>query len=84
MLINTSQSYLQEQMKFLHQTILIDSEEESSDIEPSLEKVQKSIEKVSALLEQVCPKLKCQQCEFEAKNQNGLNMHVKSKHTNKS
>ena len=61
-----------------------ESEEETSDIEPCLEKVQKSIEIVSALLEQVCPKLKCQQCEFEAKNQNGLNMHMKSKHTNKS
>ena len=62
-----------------------ESEEEStSDLEPSLEKVKKSIEKVSALLELACPNVKCQLCEFEAKNQNGLNMHVKAKHTNKS
>ena len=65
-------------------------EEESSDeeasekLKPSLEKVQKSIDKVTALLAQVCPDFKCQQCDFEAKNVNGLNMHVKAKHTNKS
>ena len=53
-------------------------------LKPSLEKVKKSLEKVAVLLQQVVPNFKCQKCDFEAKNQNGLNMHVKAKHTNKS
>ena len=29
-------------------------------------------------------RLKCDSCEFKAKNQNGLNMHKKAKHGDKS
>ena len=58
--------------------------DEDDDEESENEKVKKSLEKVAVLLQQVVPNFKCQKCDFEAKNQNGLNMHVKSKHTNKS
>ena len=53
-----------------------------SEIEPVLLKVEKAMEKVSDLLES--SKLKFEKCDFTAKNQNGLNMHVKAKHTDKS
>ena len=53
-----------------------------SEIEPVLLKVEKAMEKVSDLLKS--SKLKCEKCDFTAKNQNGLNMHVKAKHTDKS
>ena len=61
-----------------------DDEENLEEVKPSIEGVRKSLEKVAALLKQVVPNFKCNHCEFEAKNQNGLNMHMKSKHTNKS
>ena len=47
----------------------------------SLESNTKSLEKVAILLKKVVPILKCEQCEFEARNQNGLTMHMKAKHT---
>ena len=59
-------------------------EGKADNLKPSLDKVKKCIEKVTALLEQVCPVLKCSQCEFEAKDKNGLNLHNKAKHNNKS
>ena len=49
------------------------------DIEPSLRKVEEAMEKVNELLKQ--QKLKCDVCEFQARNANGLNMHKKAKHT---
>ena len=61
-----------------------ENEQDVDNLKPSLEKVKKSLEKVAVLLQQVVPNFKCQHCDFEAKNQNGLNMHVKAKHTNKS
>ena len=59
-------------------------EENLDKFKPSLEGIQKSLEKVAILLKQVVPNFKCNHCEFEAKNQNGLTMHIKAKHTNKS
>jgi len=52
------------------------------DIEPSMRKVEEAMEKVNQLLKQ--QKLKCDVCEFQAKNMNGLNMHNKAKHTDNS
>ena len=49
------------------------------DLRPILKKVQEAVEKFDSMLKECS--LRCNQCEFEAKNQNGLNMHVKSKHT---
>ena len=53
-----------------------------SEIEPVLLKVEKAMKKVSELLNG--SKLKCDKCDFTAKNQNGLKMHMKAKHTDKS
>ena len=49
------------------------------DLKPMLKKIQEAVEKFDVLLKKCS--LRCDQCDFEAKNQNGLNMHVKSKHT---
>ena len=51
--------------------------------EPCLARVEEAMKKVKVLL-QPPSKLKCDKCEFEAKNVNGLNMHKKAKHTDKS
>ena len=40
---------------------------------------EEAMEKVNELLKQ--QKLKCDVCEFQARNANGLNMHKKAKHT---
>ena len=61
-----------------------EDEENAEELKQKLEEVRKSVEKVAVLLGQVNPIFKCQHCDFEAKNQNGLNMHTKSKHNNKS
>ena len=50
------------------------------DIEPCLKRVEEAMEKVKIALEKQA--LKCDQCDFEARNLNGLNMHKKAKHTN--
>ena len=70
-----------------------DEEEEETDeidddvtvekLKPCLEKVQKAIDKVKESLKKVSPNFNCQQCEFEGKNENGLNMHIKAKHPSK-
>ena len=52
------------------------------DLEPSLIKVEEAMEKVSELLKKKSNVLTCNECDFEAKNTNGLNMHKKAKHTN--
>ena len=53
-----------------------------SEIEPVISRVESAMKKVSELLK--VNKLKCDKCDFIAKNQNGLNMHSKAKHTVKS
>ena len=54
-------------------------------ITPNLTTIKKSIEKVGVLIKEVTtPKVKCHHCDFEAKNPNGLTMHLKAKHPNKS
>ena len=53
-----------------------------SEIEPALTKVELAMEKVNNLINS--QRLKCDSCEFKAKNQNGLNMHKKAKHGDKS
>ena len=53
-----------------------------SEIEPVLAKVEAAMDKVSKLIQNT--KLKCENCDFVAKNQNGLNMHKKAKHQDKS
>ena len=50
------------------------------DIRPILEKFKKSVENFEAILEKCS--VKCKHCEFEAKDSNGLNMHIKAKHQN--
>ena len=56
-----------------------------TDIEPSLQKVEDAMEKVQQLLlKENKSKLKCDICEFQAKNSNGLNMHMKAKHQDNS
>ena len=55
------------------------------DIEPSLRKVEQAMDKIQQLLmPEQTSKLKCDKCDFEAKNNNGLNMHNKAKHPDNS
>ena len=54
------------------------------DLEPSLKKVEEAMEKVKKAIQQQTSILKCDQCEFEAKNGNGLTMHKKAKHADKN
>ena len=54
--------------------------ESIEDIKPMLNKFKKAVENFEELL-QKCS-LKCKECEFEAKDVNGLNMHEKAKHKN--
>ena len=61
-----------------------DNEDKVDELKPSLEKVRAALVKVDLLLKKVAPSLKCDQCDFIAKNENGLTMHKKSKHNNKS
>ena len=51
------------------------------DLEPSLKKVEEAMEKVKMMIQKQTSILKCDQCEFEARNGNGLTMHKKAKHT---
>ena len=55
-----------------------------NDLEPSLKKVEEAMDKVNTLLQNQLSALKCNLCEFEAKNTNGLTMHKKAKHTDNS
>ena len=50
-----------------------------TDLEPSLKKVQEAMNKVNLLLQKQTSQLKCDLCEFEARNANGLNMHKTAK-----
>ena len=52
-----------------------------ADIEPVLAKIEIAMKKANNLLKGT--KLKCDKCDFVAKNQNGLTMHKKAKHTDK-
>jgi hypothetical protein len=55
-----------------------------TDLEPSLKKVEEAMTKVNILLQKQSSLLKCDLCEFEARNANGLTMHKKAKHTDNS
>ena len=55
-----------------------------TDLERSMNKVEDAMEKVNILLQKQFSTLKCDLCEFEARNSNGLNMHKKTKHTDNS
>ena len=65
-----------------------DGEESDDDTEnegaqvliPILEKFKEAVDKFDVLLQRCS--LKCKNCEFEAKDQNGLGMHMKAKHKN--
>ena len=48
------------------------------EIKPALEKCKQAVENFEQMLGQYS--LKCKQCEFEAKDLNGLTMHIKAKH----
>ena len=50
------------------------------DIKPALDKFKQAVDNFEQLLGK--HSLKCKQCEFEAKDLNGLNMHMKAKHKN--
>ena len=50
------------------------------EIKPALEKFKQAVDNFEQLLGK--HSLKCKQCEFEAKDLNGLNMHMKAKHKN--
>ena len=52
-----------------------------TDLEPSIRKVEEAMAKVNDLLNNKSDKLKCDKCDFEARNANGLNMHIKAKYT---
>ena len=52
-----------------------------NDIEPCLKKVEEAMDKVNVLLQKQTSILKCDACDFEARNVNGLTMHKKAKHT---
>ena len=55
------------------------------DIEPSLRKVEEAMDEVEKLLlRNKTSNLKCNKCDFEAKNSNGLTMHIKAKHPDTS
>ena len=54
------------------------------DIEPSLRKVEEAMDKVEQLLQNKTSNIKCNICDFEAKNSNGLTMHKKAKHPDTS
>ena len=60
---------------------IADEDESDSDaLKPILNKFKEAVEKFDTML-QKCS-LKCKHCEFEAKDQNGLGMHMKAKHKN--
>ena len=48
------------------------------DIKPALEKFKQAVENFEKLLGK--HSLKCKKCEFEARDLNGLTMHIKAKH----
>ena len=55
-----------------------------TDLEPSIKTYEDAMEKVNTLLQKQFSALKCDLCEFEARNSNCLNMHKKAKHTDNS
>ena len=61
-----------------------ETEEMLERLKPSLENVTNAIEQVAKMLMKVSNSLKCDKYDFEAKNENGLTMHKKAKHANKS
>ena len=64
----------------------IESESEDLNIEelkPVLGKLEEAFDKLSVSLKNHFGPLKCDLCEFEARNQNGLTMHKRAKHATK-
>ena len=55
-----------------------------TDLEPILKKVEEAMNKINLLLQRQTSQLKCDLCEFEARNENGLTMHKKAKNTDNS
>jgi hypothetical protein len=55
-----------------------------TDLEPSLKKVEEAMNKVNILLQTKKILLKCDICDFEAKNANGLTNHKRAKHNDNS
>ena len=51
------------------------------ELKPVLGKLEEAFEKLSISLKKHFGPLKCDLCEFEGKNQNGLTMHKRAKHT---
>ena len=74
-----------DQCIYAHEENDDDQDDESlikiEDLEPSLKKVEEAMEKVKVMIQKQTSILKCDQCEFEARNSNGLTMHKKAKHT---
>ena len=60
-------------------SINVDVEE----IKPVLEKLEEAFEKLSVNLKKHFGPLKCDKCEFEARNKNRFTMHKRAKHTAK-
>ena len=61
-----------------------DSEEVNvEELKPVLGKLEEAFEKLSVSLKNHFGPLKCDLCDFEARNQNGLTMHKRAKHTTK-
>ena len=48
-----------------------------------MKKLEETFEKLSVSLKKQFGPFKCDLCEFEARNQNGLTMHKRAKHTTK-
>ena len=63
-----------------------DSDDEFGDVDleelkPVLGKLEEAFEKLSISLKKHFGPLRCDMCDFDAKNQNGLTMHKRAKHT---
>ena len=51
------------------------------ELKPVLGKLEEALEKLSISLKKHFGPLRCDSCDFEARNQNGLTMHKRAKHT---
>ena len=60
-----------------------DMEVDVEEIKPVLEKLEEAFEKLSVNLKKHFGPLRCDVCDFEARNENGLTMHKRAKHTTK-
>ena len=58
-----------------------DDTDDVEEMKPVLEKLEEAFEKLSVNLKKHFGPLRCDSCDFEAKNENGLTMHKRAKHT---